>query len=345
MPKKQSSKSDAQHLLKQPLRTAKAVAKLPEHVGALYELKAEFQTFKDHTKDLLAQQEQAQDETNAILTEVNKHVTSIDERLTALSSTFTDVLKASNNTGTQNVSNTSDGEKRFADNHELDEFYVGFEDKFRGTEAQIKDKVKIYPEIVQKTGLDFKKFPVIDIGCGRGELLNAFTEKRIRAIGVDINLSMVDRAKKHGHEAFQGDAIEYLKAMKQNSAGAITGMHLVEHIPFEQLITLFRECYRVLTPGGIVAFETPNPENLMVGIYSFYMDPSHLHPLPPPLLGFALESVGFSNVEIRRLHDAGKPKAYDDPLLNDLSYRVYGPLDYAAIGTKPGNIQKLKNKK
>lgn len=349
MSRKQSYKSDTQHILRLPLRTAKAIAKLPEHISTLYQLKADYQENRDktnellhRTNELLSQLEKAQDGLTTTLSDVNDHLNSVDDRLSGLSNTFNETVRPT--IKSSNIINDSGGEKRFADNHELDDFYIGFEDKFRGSEEQIKEKVKIYPEIVKKTGLDFKKYPVIDIGCGRGELLDAFTKNHIRAIGVDINISMIDRAKKRGHEAFQADAIEYLRGQKANSIGAITGMHLVEHIPFEQLISLFRDCYRVLTPGGIVAFETPNPENLMVGIYSFYMDPSHLHPLPPPLLGFALESVGFSKVEIRRLHEAGQQKEYDDPLLSDLSYRVNGPLDYAAIGTKPGKLSKTIKK-
>lgn len=313
-----------------PLRIAKAIYKLPRHVEALYRTRQELIETAESTRQQLSQQQDLNQELEQQLSELQSHINAVDTRLASVSRRQPALEGAI-------VASNSGDKRRFADNHDLDEFYVGFEDKFRGDEAAIKDKVRVYPPIVAATGLDFQKYPAIDIGCGRGELLQAFAEQHIRAIGLDINFDMVERAKAHGYEAQQGDAIEYLKAQPANSAAAITGMHLVEHIPFDELIALFKECYRVITPGGLVIFETPNPENIMVGIYSFYMDPSHLNPLPPPLLAFGLENAGFAPVEIKRLHEAGgNEKDYDDPLLKDLAYRMYGPLDYAAIGTKPG---------
>lgn len=316
-----------------PLRIAKAILKLPRHVEALYTTRHQLTTEIERAQQALQDQRQLNDELVSHIEGLQSHINTVDSRLSSLSR-----RQPASDSNTNSAENpvTSD-KQRFADNHDLDEFYVGFEDKFRGDEAAIKQKVQVYPPMVAATGIDFTAFPVVDIGCGRGELLEAFAEHNIRAVGLDINYDMIERAKAHGYEAQQGDAVEYLRAQPANSIGAITGMHLVEHIPFDELITLFKECYRVLVPGGLVIFETPNPENLMVGIYSFYMDPSHLSPLPPPLLAFGLESVGFDPVETKRLHEAGQAdREYDDPLMKDLAYRMYGPLDYAAIGTKPG---------
>jgi hypothetical protein len=50
----------------------------------------------------------------------------------------------------------------------------------------------------------------------------------------------------------------------------------------------------VLQPGGLLIMETPNPENLVVGANTFYLDPSHERPIPPPLLAFAAEHAGFA---------------------------------------------------
>jgi len=56
----------------------------------------------------------------------------------------------------------------------------------------------------------------------------------------------------------------------------------------------------VLRPGGLAIFETPNPENLVVGACNFYMDPTHHNPLPPPMVEYLIEARGFVRVEIRR---------------------------------------------
>ncbi len=113
---------------------------------------------------------------------------------------------------------------------------------------------------------------------------------------------MVERANKKGLVAWQHDALDFLEGQKPQSYGAVTGFHIVEHIPFPALLRLFTSTHRALVPDGFVVFETPNPENIIVGSCAFYMDPSHLNPIPPDLLAFALETCGFHKIEIRRMH-------------------------------------------
>lgn len=157
-------------------------------------------------------------------------------------------------------------------------------------------------------------------------------ENGIRCIGLDLNSEMVARATEKGFEAIEGDAISYLRDQKPSSISAITGFHIVEHIPFEMLIDMFEVCYAALIKGGVMIFETPNPENLNVGANSFYMDPSHLHPIPPALLEYTAKSAGFGKVETLRLH----PLDIDgtSSLPSDLRNRIYGPQDYAIIAHK-----------
>ena len=223
----------------------------------------------------------------------------------------------------------------FAENHTLDKFYVNFENNFRGSTDDIEKKTIFYAELLKRSSVDFSSYPIVDAGCGRGELLSIFKRYSLPAIGVDINYAMVEEANNAGLHAVQGDAVKYIEKQSQNSVGAVTGMQLIEHIPFETLVTFFDACYKALVVNGCVAFETPNPENLNVGTYSFHMDPSHLKPLPPPLVKYALESVGFADVEIVYLNEAKKKrKSYKDPMLQELSNRLYGALDYAVIAYK-----------
>ena len=143
---------------------------------------------------------------------------------------------------------------------------------------------------------------------------------------------MVERANKKGLHTILGDAISYLENTESSSIGAITGFHIVEHIPFPQLLKLFQEAYRCVTRNGVVIFETPNPENLTVGSTTFYLDPSHLKPLPPDLLKYAMQSSGFRDVEILRLHELKKTK--DITGLPSIERYIYGPRDYAVIARK-----------
>ena len=146
--------------------------------------------------------------------------------------------------------------------------------------------------------------------------------------------AMIDHVKEKGLEGVQGDALSYLREQPANSALAITGFHIVEHIPFLDLVRIFNECYRVLAPGGFVIFETPNPENVIVGSCNFYSDPSHLHPLPPAFLELVMKTRGFQKTEIKRLHPLKAKIDHKDPLVKEMADRFFGPQDYAVIAHK-----------
>lgn len=228
---------------------------------------------------------------------------------------------------------TSTEIKRFADNHLLDLFYTNFEDRFRGEENQITERLTEYLPDFQNNSIDFNKYPVLDIGSGRGEFLEVLKQNKIQGKGLDINIDMVNRSIKKGLDAVQGDATSYLNSSKPHSFGAITGFHIVEHIPFDELLQMFKAAYHALVDDGFVLFETPNPENIIVGSCAFYTDPSHLNPIPPELLAFAIETCGFRNIEIRRLHPV-ENNGTEQNLPSDIVNRFYGPRDYAVIAYK-----------
>lgn len=224
--------------------------------------------------------------------------------------------------------------KTFADNHTLDDFYLQFENKFRGGEPLIKDRLQVYMPYIRQLDKKLESSPFLDIGCGRGEFLDLLTEQKRTARGLDLNSAMVARAKEKGYDVVEEDAVTYLAGASSDSFAGISGFHLVEHIPFSELLRLFNECYRTIKQGGMVIFETPNPENLTVGSLNFYYDPSHLHPIPPQLLAFCLEYVGFADIEILPLHPEIERIEHQEDLTQEVYKRIFGARDYAVIGYK-----------
>ena len=223
------------------------------------------------------------------------------------------------------------------EDHLLDAFYVSFEDQFRGTRADIKQRLADYLPLVKAINAGTAKAPILDMGCGRGEWLELLQENELIAKGVDSNRVMVSQCQELGLEVINNDAIEYLRTLNANSLGAVTGMHIIEHIPFKRLIALFDEVLRVLKPGGVAIFETPNPENLIVGACNFYFDPTHLNPLPPEPMRFVMEARGFGSIEILRLHPY--PEEFlltegAEQVQKTLNQLMYGPQDYALVAYK-----------
>jgi len=220
-----------------------------------------------------------------------------------------------------------------ADNHDFDMFYKKFEDAFRGKEEIIKERIAEHVPLFTNLPDSLIKKPVIDIGCGRGEFLKLMKENGIKAVGIDMNEDMVNRVREFGLEAIHTDALSYLKDQPTASLSAVTGFHIVEHIPFESLMVIFSECYRTIDRGGFVLFETPNPRSLSVGANTFYCDPSHQRPIPAELLSFMLEYTGFKP-EIILLHHIRPELASEVAGLHDVYESVYGFADYAVIGRK-----------
>jgi len=219
--------------------------------------------------------------------------------------------------------------------HLLDALYVAFEDQFRGSREEIIDRLKVYQPLLEEAKVGTPDSPILDVGCGRGEWLELLHESGYTARGIDINKIMLEQCVARGLSVIEADVIAYLRSVADNSLGAVTGFHIIEHLPFAILINLFDEAVRVLKPGGIVIFETPNPENVLVGSHTFYLDPTHRNPLPSAMIKFMAESRDLRRVVIMNLHPYLENQRLDgSPLAERFSDYFYGPQDYAVIGYK-----------
>lgn len=220
--------------------------------------------------------------------------------------------------------------------HHLDSLYVSFEDVFRGTRQDIKERLKVYMPYLEEFNRDKENTTILDIGCGRGEWLELLGENGYHAKGIDSNRIMVELCNNMNLNVELSDAIEYLRKQKSNSLDMVTGFHIVEHLPLKQLISLFDECLRVLRPNGLVIFETPNPENIVVGSCNFYIDPTHIKPIHPETLKFLLDARGFSQLETVKLHPL-EYFSYDyrtDDLGSKIAFRFNMEQDYSIVAVK-----------
>ncbi|HEY5303585.1 MAG TPA: class I SAM-dependent methyltransferase [Acidimicrobiales bacterium] len=167
--------------------------------------------------------------------------------------------------------------------------------RFRGTREVIMERVSAYvPELKSITELG----PVLDVGCGGGELLEVLKDNDIDAYGIEIVEAAVEECVAAGLDARLDDALHHLSTVPKGTLGAVTAIHVVEHIGIDALIELIDLSLQALRPGGMIIFETPNPGNVMVGADSFYIDPTHDHPIPSPLLEFLVSIRGFADARI-----------------------------------------------
>ncbi len=184
--------------------------------------------------------------------------------------------------------------------HAYDALYVLFEEKFRGTREDILQRLHKYVHYIQLAGAGTLQYPVLDLGCGRGEWLELLSDTGYTARGVDCNRVMLQLCRERNLAVEESDALAFLRGLPPGSLGALTSFHMIEHLPWKDVIALFDEAFRVLRPGGCIIFETPNPENIIVGSCTFYTDPSHVHPIPPATLAYLAQARGFIDSTIMR---------------------------------------------
>ena len=222
----------------------------------------------------------------------------------------------------------------------LDAFYVAFEDAFRGDRGQIRDGLVHYLSDLETAGTVSAATPLLDLGCGRGEWLELLRERGYPASGVDLNKVAVEQGQAIGLDVAHADVVAYLSGVADDGLGAISAFHIIEHLPFAQLLELLQLSYRKLKPGGLLLLETPNPENILVGSHTFYHDPTHRNPLTPTSSAFFVRYCGFTEPEIRRLHPYPEAARVvgDDPLTARVNGHLCGPQDFAIIARKPPGL-------
>lgn len=217
---------------------------------------------------------------------------------------------------------------------------LAFHNRFRGSEGDVRERQRVWVDLFRGGG------DVLDVGCGRGELLELLREAGVPARGVDSDPAVVWLCERKGLPVECADAMDVLRGLDDGSLGGIFAGQVIEHLAFEDLMSLLRLCHRKLRPGGVLVAETPNPKCLSVFARSFYADPGHIRPVHPDTLRFLFEDVGFSSVELRfgapvetelRLAPAARGEAIPEELvrrLEGLDDLLFGDQDYAAIGRK-----------
>jgi SAM-dependent methyltransferase len=212
---------------------------------------------------------------------------------------------------------------------------VYFQARFGGDEPVIRKQSEAFVDLFAG------RKRVVDLGSGRGIFLGLMRDKGVGAYGVDLDPRMVVQCTERGLECILADALGHLRSLPDAAIDGLYARHVAEHVLPGELVAMLREARRVLTPGAPIVFVTPNVATLTVGAHSFWLDPSHVRPIPPELFRFYLEVEGFVAVDIRtfepsetRLSDkVGDATVRENVKL--LNETLFGDRDYAVVGRAP----------
>jgi 2-polyprenyl-3-methyl-5-hydroxy-6-metoxy-1,4-benzoquinol methylase len=223
--------------------------------------------------------------------------------------------------------------------------YFQLEHQFRGTEEEVRKRQSIYLPIFRG------RKNVLDLACGRGEFLDLMREAGVETRGVDLDADMVGRCLEKKLSVVQADVFSFLAGIPDGTLDGIFSSQFVEHLEPGVYLGLISTCFDKLAPGGVLAFETQNPECLAIFSQSFFLDPTHVRPIPPAQLRFAFAEAGFERVGTYSLSPAAETlplvptlppglgnssdvQAYNAAVTR-FNEKFFGGMDYAVIGYRP----------
>ncbi len=167
---------------------------------------------------------------------------------------------------------------------------------------------------------------LLDLGCGRGDFLDAFSGLGFRVAGVDISPGAPGYSP--DHQVRTADLNHAPLPYPPESFDVVFSKSVIEHsrTPGQ----LLKKAFDALRPGGTAIVMTPSWRHTYWG--PFYGDHTHVTPFIATSLNDAMALAGFGDIQVR--HFIQLPAVWRYPALKPLldllrmlpiPYRPYGP--------------------
>jgi len=142
---------------------------------------------------------------------------------------------------------------------DADEYFVHHEIKTRDEQA--------YVLLGEAESLIHSRGHLLDVGCGRGELLRAARDRGWSATGIELSSTFADYAEKHSQaEILRVPLAEC--AFPSQSFDVVILQAVLEHLYAPDAV--IREISRILRPGGVLYTDVPNEEGLYARLGNMY---------------------------------------------------------------------------
>ncbi len=159
------------------------------------------------------------------------------------------------------------------------------------------------PAPTPSSALPLSGLAVLDYGCGAGDLAKCLLGAGARVAGIESSPGSVRRSNErfNSHPRWLG-AFEAASALPPEHSGhfdLITCVEVVEHLDDATLQNVLSEILRLLKPGGMALYTTPNEERLENNfIYCPFCDTAfhqvqHMRTFDTTSLTTALNAAGF----------------------------------------------------
>jgi ubiquinone/menaquinone biosynthesis C-methylase UbiE len=154
---------------------------------------------------------------------------------------------------------------------------------------------KLYDLFFERT---VNRGPVLEIGCGPGEIANYLKMKGLDISGIDLSEKMIRVARRlNPHIEFNVGDVFRLQAPSQSLAG-IVAPYLIVNFSKDDVPEAFAEMSRVLIPGGVLllAFHAGSEE---IVVEDFFVKGNSVPYVffEPAFIANQLEATGFTVTE------------------------------------------------
>ncbi|MDD8018775.1 MAG: class I SAM-dependent methyltransferase [Bacteroidota bacterium] len=125
-------------------------------------------------------------------------------------------------------------------------------------------RAKRRSQLLIQYGRITKDSSVLDIGCGTGIFSRYFAEAGAKVTAIDISTDLLEQAKRETTQPITyilGDAENF--PFDDRTFDVVVGSSVLHHLNPEIAL---KEIFRVLKPGGFVAFAEPNMMNPQIAI-------------------------------------------------------------------------------
>lgn len=138
---------------------------------------------------------------------------------------------------------------------------------------------------------------ILDVGCGRGEVLWEFYQRGFKCIGIDLSrIDLPSFIRLPENIIFQCcDLTKDTFPVDSNTIDVVFQKSVIEHL-FDPTLML-REMYRVLKPGGKLIILAPDWHSQWP---IFYDDFTHVRPYTRTAVADLLAVAGFQNITVKR---------------------------------------------
>jgi 2-polyprenyl-3-methyl-5-hydroxy-6-metoxy-1,4-benzoquinol methylase len=140
--------------------------------------------------------------------------------------------------------------------------------------------------------------PVVDIGCGQGQLVSLMLADGYDAAGIDVSPEQVALARAAGEDRIlHGDYRELLD-QRAGQLAAVTATDVLEHLGKAEVLETFDRVAAALIPGGVFVARVPNAASPFSGRIR-YGDFTHESSHTARSVRQVAAAAGFAEITVR----------------------------------------------